>query len=374
MKILVRGPNWIGDQLMTYPFFHHLRKRHPDARITVACVPWVADLQFRNLVDDVRVIHPPSPHQRSLLARFQVVDGAARDFRRKGPWDIGYSLPSSLGAAWFLWRSGCRRRVGYVGDSRGWLLTESYEPDRGGVLHRSQAYLELLFPKGQSLVSSAPDVHSFWTVPAENELDPPISGEVGAFPVEAAWPNAQPLVPPDEPFWVLAPGSMAESRRWGEDRFERLARLIVQETGWQGLIVGGPKEAPIAERLRQDRSLRLRDWTARGPVTDLWRLCRSAKFVVANDSGIAHFASLCGAPTFIPWGAGDPRRTRPLGPGAVQIEANPVDCWPCERNVCERQGAGLLACLRGLHEEVLWKQIHSMLLRDSSGWSRDVEA
>ncbi|MBU6376430.1 MAG: hypothetical protein KGQ59_10575, partial [Bdellovibrionales bacterium] len=81
MRILVRAPNWIGDQLMAYPFFHYLRRTKPRAKITVACVPWVADLQFRHLVDDVIVINPPPAHRRSFVSKLKAVDQAARSVR-----------------------------------------------------------------------------------------------------------------------------------------------------------------------------------------------------------------------------------------------------------------------------------------------------
>ncbi|NDD91891.1 glycosyltransferase family 9 protein [bacterium] len=373
MKILVRAPNWIGDQLMAYPFFHYLRRTKPRAKIAVACVPWVADLQFRHLVDEVIVLDPPLPHQRSLLSKLQVVDRAARKIREQGPWDMGFSLPNSFGSAWFLWRSGCAKRVGYAAEARGWLLTDARSEESSASVHRSQAYLNLLFPPNAQSELGGPDLRSFWTLPAENELDPPIPGDVDEFPAEAAWPHIQAVEPPSEPYWILAPGSMADSRRWSEDRFVQFARQVAGETNWNGVIVGGPKEAPIAERLKQDRSLRLKDWTALGPVPGLWRLFRGAKFVIANDSGMAHFGAMMGAPTYIAWGAGDPRRTRPTGPTVVQIEVNAVECWPCERNTCVKVGAENLACIRGVSADTLWQQVSAGVLGRKPHRSDDVE-
>ncbi|MEN9723383.1 MAG: lipopolysaccharide heptosyltransferase, partial [Pseudomonadota bacterium] len=368
MKILVRAPNWIGDQLMAYPFFYFLRKRYPRAQITVACVPWVADLQFRHLIDAVVVVQPPAAHQRSLWARLQLLEAAAREVRKQGPWDLGITLPNSFGSAWYLWRAGCAQRVGYSAEARRWFLTDARPWANASGLHRSQAYLNLAF-SGQAHASKdsgldgAPSVDSFWTVPAENDLDPPVRGEVDVFPAREAWPMAKTLEPPSDPYWILAPGSMADSRRWGEEQFAELAGKIARETALSGMIVGGPKEAPIAERLKQDRSLRLKDWTAQGPVPDLWRLFRDARFVVSNDSGLAHLSALMGTPTFLPWGAGEPRRTRPRGPGAVQIEVNAVACWPCEKNHCAQVGSDFLACLRGISPQQVWAQIQQGVLR-----------
>ena len=54
--ILVRAPNWIGDQVLAFPFFHHLRKAYPKAHIAAVCVPWVENVQFKTLVDEVIVL------------------------------------------------------------------------------------------------------------------------------------------------------------------------------------------------------------------------------------------------------------------------------------------------------------------------------
>ncbi len=357
MRILVRAPNWIGDQVMAYPFFYFLRKRYPRATITSVCVPWVQDLQFRNLVDEVVVVQPPLAHERSLWSRFRSLERVSTELRRRGPWDLGISLPNSLGTAWTLWRAGVRQRRGYALEGRGLLLNDAREwPElRNPALqrHRVQAYVDLLADER----GPAPDVRGFWGTPPENELDPWTPGELDRFPAATAWPGVEPLEPPEEPYWVLAPGATADSRRWTEDRFSALARRVAAETGWSGIIVGGPKEAPIASRLKEDRQARLRDWTARGPVTSLHQIFSNARFTVTNESGLAHVASLCGSPVQIVCGAADPRRTKPIGPGRVQVSVNAVECWPCEKNTCSQQGDRYLQCLKGIHERDVWDEI-----------------
>jgi hypothetical protein len=52
-QILIRSPNWIGDQVMAFPFFKKVRECYPDAWITSVGVPWVKDLQYQSLVDEV---------------------------------------------------------------------------------------------------------------------------------------------------------------------------------------------------------------------------------------------------------------------------------------------------------------------------------
>src|SRR4051794_40495628 len=109
-KILVRSPNWIGDQILAFPFFYYLRKAFPQAKISVACVPWVQSIQFRNLIDDIVVL--PKALEPTFLSRWDALEIGARYIRQEGPWDLGITLPNSLSSAWLLRRAGVTARRG----------------------------------------------------------------------------------------------------------------------------------------------------------------------------------------------------------------------------------------------------------------------
>lgn len=349
-RILVRTPNWIGDQILAYPFFHFLRREFPRAHIAVACLPWVQSVQFRNLVNEVIVL--PRPRDRSLGARWEALETGAEKLKNAGPWDLGITLANSFSSAWHLFRSGVPRRRGFSTDGRGLLLNERVKWKPCAELHRADAYLQLL----PGTVPSRP-ASEFWGEPPENDLDPGIPGVIPRFEPDKAWPEIDCVEPPDGDYWVLAPGSVAESRRWPVERFAALAREIASTRGWKGVVVGGPSESPIADALCSDRSLNLIDRTARGSVASLWKVFRLARFAVCNDSGLAHVASLCGAPVQVVWGAGNPKRTRPIGPGKTRLIFNPVACWPCEKNVCLQPDGRKLECLNGIEPESVFKEI-----------------
>lgn len=354
-SILVRSPNWIGDQILAYPFFHFLRKAYPRARIGVACAPWVESIQYRDLVDDVFVL--PKPMDRTLPARWKALEEGARAIRAAGPWDWGISLPNSLSAAWLLFRAGVKLRRGFATDGRGFLLNDRVRWLPSSTEHRTQAYINLLPEESRPSRAAV----EFWGMPAENELDEDVPGELREFGVATAWPETEVLTPPSGEYWVLAPGSNAESRRWPIENFTALARRVQAETGLPGVVVGGIAEMPLAESLCSDPTLKLTDLTGQGSVPALWKVFRGAKFSVCNDSGLAHVASLCGSPTVIVWGAGQPSRTRPIGPGKTRIVLNPIECWPCERNTCALPPGRKLECLRGIQAETVWKEIQSGL-------------
>jgi ADP-heptose:LPS heptosyltransferase len=232
-------------------------------------------------------------------------------------------------------------------------LTESVRWDPRPTRHRAQAYLDLL-PGGVRADFSALE---FWGSHPENELDSFRPGELERFDHEKHWPGFERVEAPQEPYWVLAVGATAESRQWPLTHFARLARLVAKETGWKGLVVGGPKEAPLAQELTQDSSTKCRDFTARGPIPVLSQVFAGARFSVTNESGLAHVASLLGSPVQIVCGAADPRRTQPIGPGKVQVAINPLECWPCERNTCSLPEGKKNACLLGISPDVVWEEI-----------------
>ena len=41
-KILMRGPNWVGDSVLAIPAMKAVRARFPEAEITLLVRPWVA--------------------------------------------------------------------------------------------------------------------------------------------------------------------------------------------------------------------------------------------------------------------------------------------------------------------------------------------
>ena len=349
-RILVRAPNWIGDQVLAYPFFHYLRKKFPDAEITSACVPWVAEIQFKNLVDRVHVISKAA--RSDLWSKWKWLEEESEALKKVGPWDRAYCLPNSFSSAWMIYRAGAVDRVGYRAEGRGFLLNEGMDWSPDPQRHRAQAYLDLL---GSDPLREG--ARRFWGLPSENELDPGTTGVLESFPDRDAWPGIERLVPPSEPYWVLAPGATAESRRWPTEYFVQLSKLIFAATGMKGLVVGGPREAPIADDLCADRSTGLSNWTARGPIPSLVDVFRKSRFSVTNESGLAHVAALCGTLVQIVCGAADPRRTTPIGPGRVQVAFNPVDCWPCESNTCANPPDKKLICLKGIRPETVWEEI-----------------
>lgn len=341
-KILIRAPNWIGDQILAYPFFREVRRRHPDAHITSVCTAWVKELQFQKQVD--RVIELPSMKDRSWWQRLSLLEKVSDQVRRDGPYELGYCLPDSFSSAYLLFRSNVRKRIGYRLDGRGFLLTESprlVAPLGSGLTpyHRSVEYLRLLDS-------------------GINEMEKLVN-----FSAQDEWGHSADTRPMQKPYWIAAPGATADSRRWPMEHWIELARIIKDKMGISGLVVGGPKEVPFALRICEADGTGMKDRCGMGSVDQLFPWFRHAEFTVTNESGLSHLSSLSGGFTQIVCGAADPRRTQPLGPGYVQVALQALPCWPCEKNVCWRPEPKTNECLRRTSAEEVFDQIQLGLKR-----------
>lgn len=338
-RILVRAPNWIGDQVMAYPFFYALRERFPKAWIGVVSMPWVKDLQFRSLVNETLTITKRS--RRSFLGSIHWMRENAANIRSRGPWDLGVLLPNSFGsAALFRW-AGVGRIRGYATDARSFLLHESVSWDPDPSLHRADAYCQLL--PGTSRAKFAQEI-------------------MMSFDPSKDWVSFDPVPPPREKYFVVAPGATADSRRYSLDSFIGLAKLLTSRTGWKSVWVGGPAELAFLPRLTKDLGATMINQISIGPVPVLSALFKNAELSFTNESGLAHVAALCGSKVQIICGAANPSRTLPIGPGRVSLTTNPVPCWPCERNACANPKESYLACLKGISFDAVADQAQEGLL------------
>ncbi len=129
-RVLVRGPNWLGDLVMAAPAIRAIRDAWPEAAVDVAVPAGLAPL--------VPVLDP--------RAGTLPLDGRAgpRSLRRhaarirEGGYDLALLLTNSFGSALAVWHAGVPERWGYRRDGRGRLLTRAVrvkDATRGSAHH-----------------------------------------------------------------------------------------------------------------------------------------------------------------------------------------------------------------------------------------------
>ena len=307
-KILIRGPNWVGDAVLAIPAMKAMRRHFPKAEITLLVRPWVAGLfTFAPFIDKIWSQDKPSG-----LASWTRI---TRDIRDRA-FDLALLLPNSFESALMIFLGGVPRRIGYATDGRRWLLTDSITRSHDRQ-HQTLYYLDLV--NTLSAVNDAPSI------------------EIQATKEERT--NARKLlmtegIPSDSPFLVLNPGAAyGSAKRWHEDRFADAADVLACEFQLQVALIGSEAERPSAERIRGRMKGPAAILNGRTSLEALIGVLAESSLMITNDSGPMHMAAALGVPTVAVFGSTDEKVTGPYGP-RTRIVKYPVECSPCLLRDC----------------------------------------
>ena len=305
---MIRGPNWVGDAVLSVPAMKAVRALYPDAEITLLVRPWVAGLfEAAAFLDSVW----SRPKPRGLSGWAQI----AKEIRQRD-FDLVVLLPNSFAAALTAWIGGIPQRMGYATDGRGLLLTRSMRPS-ARKQHQSRYYLELV----EGLLGPVPE--------------PTMTIET----TETARTAARRLlekegVDPDGGFVVVTPGAaFGSAKRWSEARFARVADRLADKLGLAIVIVGSESERLIGEKVRDEMRNPATMLSGKTTLETLVGLLTQASLMITNDSGPMHIAAALGIPTVAVFGSTDAEATSPLGPRA-RVVRHPVQCSPCLLREC----------------------------------------
>jgi heptosyltransferase-2 len=318
-RILVRGPNWLGDAVMCEPALRGLRGLFPHAQIALLVKPAVADL-FAGHPALTRVLTYDTKGRHAGLSGKWVL---ARQLRRQG-FDLAVLFQNAFEAAFLTFLAGVPRRYGYATDGRSLLMSDPIAaPDRRTLVHQVRYYWDLLKPLGLTGDPPAPELVVF---PEEEQA------MAGRF--------AQGGLTATDVVVGINPGSTyGGAKRWLPERYaevtERLCRTIRESREQQvGVVIFGAKGE---ERLGHEIAARLpsRSLVLSGATTirELMAAVKRCAMLLTNDTGPMHIASAFQVPVVAIFGPTDWRTTSPFGSAHV-IVRQPVDCAPCLLREC----------------------------------------
>ncbi len=315
-KTLVRAPQWLGDAVVSTLFISRLKERHPGSSLAVAAPAYLRDLYAAHPA--VSEFIPLSSNVRESAVRLQAV----------GAQTI-YLLPRSFRTALEAWLAKIPRRIGFPGDFRRPLLTESIRYE--AALPYPNRYLKLIGDENVSLRGQAP----FFP-----QADLTAEAATKKFGID--WTQIK------APILGIGPVSIAPSRTWLPDRFAEVAKRHVASTGGGVLLFGSEREAPVTRVIQQAIGKAALDTAGKLSLPELgWFVSRCQKFI-CNDSGLMHVASAFHIPTVVVFGASDPTYALPQTGRFISLQRTDIDCVPCLRNTCVRFGDMHLACLKGI--------------------------
>jgi heptosyltransferase-2 len=321
-RVLVVGPNWVGDAVMSTPLLANLRRGLPKAHIDLLVPAYVAPLFADHPHVDQVFIDQAQGSWRAALAQVR--------FQRRTRYDVALLLPNSLRAALWAWLIGARRRVGYATDGRRWLLTHPIpaahiQPRRrhpGTRLksagpHQVDAYLRLV---------------AALEIPVVERLPMLVPSSQAEREAEQLWTRHG--LEGHERVVGLCPGAaFGPAKRWWPERFAALAGRLMAEAGVKVVLFGHRSEIPLIEQIRHRLPQPPVSLAGQDTLASFVALAARCAVLVSNDSGALHIASAVGTPVVALFGPTDPRRSAPTTPGAFVVR-HEIPCSPCFRTHC----------------------------------------
>jgi heptosyltransferase II len=340
-RILIRGPNPLGDAVMAEPAARALHGRFPRARIDLLLAE-PASLIGRTWPFVDRVMSLPaggSPGPR--LARLVLLGRTLA-----AGYDLVVLFTNDRRSARLASLARPRRVLGYGRDGRERFLTDivTFEP-RFDAEHMVAYYGRLAEAAGGRLDGAA----------ARPRLRPtPAMAEAAHRLLDAAGLGGR-------RFLALAPGAaFGPAKRWPAAHYGALARRAIDELGLAVVLLGGPAERQLGAAVAAAAGAppgEIADLTGRTDVGALLGLIGAAAAFAGNDSGAAHVAAALDRPGVVIFGASSPARSAPAS-SRLRILQRDLPCAPCLARDCP---LGHLDCLRGLAPDAVFAALRDAI-------------
>ncbi|GBF49177.1 ADP-heptosyltransferase [Leptospira ryugenii] len=317
-KILILQTAFLGDLVLSTPFFRALRLLHPEAEIHLVCNLGTESILEGN--PDLNAVFP--------------ID---KKGKHKGPWGFfqfalalreeGYSkvyaAHFSFRSSLLSWLTGAKERIGYQESGFAFLHTKKVPRPKMGM-HEVDKLFSLCydstvdFPSGRNrrpfLYPRKADSDAFWKIANEWKLIP-------------------------KSYIIIAPSSLWETKRMPEEKFVSLISYILRKRKESIVLVGSKADISIQQRIDQLLKIqplkpkerqRLFSLIGKTSLGELAVWIERAKALVSNDSSPIHFASAFDIPTIMIYGATVPAfGYSSLSTKQRIMEVGGLSCRPC---------------------------------------------
>ncbi|MCF7522103.1 lipopolysaccharide heptosyltransferase II [Neisseria sp. ZJ106] len=329
-KILIISPSWIGDCVMTQPLLSRLHTLYPDCVIDVFAPKWSMAV-FERMPQVREILENPFAHGTlDLKKRWQL----GRELGHRG-YDQVIVLPGSLKSALIALATGIRRRTGYVGESRYFLLNDIRKLDKAALPLMVDRYTALAYPT-QAEFDGYSGYPKFSVNPESRRSALAKYGLDTEKPVLAFCPGAE----------------FGPAKRWSARYFAELARRYSVQ-GWQVWLFGSQKDFEIADEINRFSDGLCVNLCGKTSLAEAIDLLSCAETVVCNDSGLMHLAAALDRKLVAVYGSSSADHTPPLSDKAEIVSLN-LDCSPCFKRECP---LGHTDCLNRLTPDMIEQAI-----------------
>ena len=330
-KILICGPSWVGDMVMSHSLVQLLRQRFPEKDIDMLAPTWSrAVARFMPEVKTVFTL--PFDHgELDLTKRWQFA-------KHLSNMDYGscYVLPNSFKSALIPWFARIPERIGWKAECRSFLLTDARSIDKKKLELMHQRYAALAFDNGQYSAEKVPLPRLKYDVSEMRSLG-----------------NKFQLLD-KKSIIAIAPGAeYGPSKQWPVKNFSDLSKMLINE-GHHIVLIGSSKDESLCQEIKQSiagKSSSLTNLAGQTNIDQVIHFLPSCSAIVCHDSGLMHIAAALQLPLVAIYGSTSPKHTPPLSSKA-QVIYKGLDCSPCFERNCPLEHH---KCMKEIHPEEVFK-------------------
>jgi heptosyltransferase-2 len=340
-KVLIVGPSWVGDMVMSQVLFIYLQQTRPGLVIDVLAPAWSAAIVQR-MPQVNRAIAMPIGHGQLALGHRRRL---GRELRQEH-YDQAILLPNSFKSALIPYFARIPRRTGWRGEMRYGLLNDLRVLDEATLPLMVQRFVALAMAPGAAVPGQLPEPHLV--------VDPQAAQRCRSMVGLSA----------DQPILALCPGAeFGAAKRWPAQYYAQLARNYLARD-WQVALYGSANDREVCAQIKEasgdhPHCHNLAGDTSLAEVVDLLSLSAA---VVSNDSGLMHIAAALQRPLLAIYGATSPGFTPPLSAASALLVSD-IDCAPCFQRECP---LGHHRCMQEITPQLAAAKLET-LLADSEG-------
>lgn len=340
MKILVIGPSWVGDMVMSQSLYSELKKRHPDATIDVLAPAWCAPI-LQRMPEINQTIEMPIGHGSfNLSQRWKIGRSLANNH-----YTHAFILPNSAKSALIPFFARIPYRTGWKGEFRYGLLTD-LRPDKRIFQYMVERYVALASTKGNMRDE----------ISLKNIIKPRLTVDADAQQVA----RTRLGLLSNKDIIGLCPGAeFGPAKRWPDRYYAEVAAHCI-DNGKQIWLFGSAKDKEVTQKIRtsltqeqQNQCYDLAGATSLIEAVDLLACCQT---VISNDSGLMHVSAAVGCNIVAIYGSSSPQYTPPLTTKLICLNTE-IKCRPCFQRECP---LGHMDCLNRLTSDIVIQAINQL--------------
>lgn len=306
MKILIIGPSWIGDMMMSHSLYRLLKNQYFNIKIDVLAQQWCHKILY--LMPEVnKVIILPLNHGEISLRKRYII---GKNLKKVG-YDIAYILPNSFKSALIPFFAEIKQRIGWRGEMRYGLINDLRKLNTKKLPLMVDRYLALA---DRNFISGVKNDKLFF--PPKIAINHFTQNKIKQkFNIV----NHNLMIG----FCYGAENNL--SKCWPHYHYASLAKLLISD-GYQIIFLGSNKDLIQSKKIfslfndiEKKHCINLSGKTDLIEVSTLISNCNA---IVSNDSGLMHIAAALNVPLIALYGPTSPSFTPPITKKAIVIQSD----------------------------------------------------